>query len=152
MRNHRSLLLAVTLILTAPLSAQQSGPVAQIQAGPPQSPLPPSLRSNNAPPPNSVDAVRISGGVMASMLIKKTSPVVSECGHSGTVVLHAIIGKNGKVLQLSALSGPPQLYGPVIDAVRQWQYKPYLLNGEPVNVDTTITDIVDVNGCPSVNR
>lgn len=143
MRNSRRLLLAASLTFSAALAAQQSAPDP-----PTQVPLPPNLRSNSAPP-SSVDAVRVSGGVMAGLLTKQVLPFISECGHGGEVVLHAIIAKDGRIQQLSAVSGPPQLYMPVIDAVRQWEYKPYLLNGNPVNVDTTISVHVDVNGCPS---
>jgi hypothetical protein len=56
------------------------------------------------------------------------------------VVLHAIISKAGEVMDLSVMSGPPQLIVSSIDAVRQWKYKPYLLNGEPVEVETTTND------------
>jgi protein TonB len=143
MRISRKLLLAATLTFAATLAAQQSVPVP-----PTQVPLPPSLRSNSAPP-SSVDAVRVSGGVMAGLLVKKVLPTLRECGQGGVVVFHVIIAKDGKIRQLSALSGPTQLYGPVIDAVRQWEYKPYLLNGDPVYVDTTITVSVQGNGCSS---
>jgi TonB family protein len=86
---------------------------------------------------------RISGGVMAGQIISKVNPIyppeARASGTSGTVVLHAIIGKDGTVQQLNVISGPPMLAGSAIDAVRQWVYQPYLLNGEPVEVDTTVT-------------
>jgi len=52
--------------------------------------------------------------------------------------LHAIIGKDGTVQQLQLVSGPPLLVNAAMDAVRQWRYQPTELNGEPVDVDTTI--------------
>jgi protein TonB len=55
------------------------------------------------------------------------------------VVLHAIIDKNGNIKNLQAISGPEMLRSAAIDAVQRWRYKPYLLNGEPTEVDTTIT-------------
>jgi protein TonB len=54
-------------------------------------------------------------------------------------VLHAIIGTDGKIQSLNVLSGPAELTQSAIDAVSQWVYKPYLLNGEPTAVETTIT-------------
>jgi periplasmic protein TonB len=62
------------------------------------------------------------------------------------VVLHAIISKQGTITQLNAISGPDMLKGAATDAVRQWRYKPYLLNGEPTEVDTTITVNFNLNG------
>jgi protein TonB len=56
----------------------------------------------------------------------------------GKVVLAAVIGKDGTVENLRVVSGPSPLQPSALDAVRQWRYKPYLLNGEPVEVDTTI--------------
>lgn len=133
MRIRRRLLLTVTLTFAAALSAQQSGPVAHIQGPPP----PPGQRSNL--PPNSVDAVRVSGGVMAGQIIKRVPPdYPASLDAEGAVVLHAIIDTDGKVMQLSVISGPEPLAPLAVNAVRQWEYKPYLLNGEPVRVDTTI--------------
>jgi len=54
------------------------------------------------------------------------------------VVLHAIISKTGSIEKLEAISGPDMLKGAAMDAVKQWKYKPYLLNGEPVEVDTEV--------------
>jgi len=54
-------------------------------------------------------------------------------------VLHALIGKDGKIAELTTVSGPDELIQSAIDAVRQWQYRPYRLNGETVEVDTQIT-------------
>jgi protein TonB len=56
----------------------------------------------------------------------------------GTVVLQAVVGKDGNVENLRVLSGPSQLQQSALDAVRQWTYKPYLLNGDPIEVKTTV--------------
>jgi len=64
----------------------------------------------------------------------------------GTVVLHAIISQQGTITSLQAISGPDMLKGAALDAVRQWKYKPYLLNGDPTEVDTTITVNFNLNG------
>ena len=57
---------------------------------------------------------------------------------SGTVVLHAIIAKDGTVKEMQYVSGPPLLTKVAMDAVRQWTYKPTTIQGQPVEVDTTI--------------
>jgi protein TonB len=54
------------------------------------------------------------------------------------VVLQAVIGKDGTIQNLRVVSGHPMLAQAALDAVKQWRYKPYYLNGEPVDVDTTI--------------
>lgn len=87
--------------------------------------------------------VRVAGGVVAGQIVSKVNPVypqeARDQGIGGTVVLHAIIGQDGTIQQLSVISGPPTLVGSAVDAVKQWVYKPYLLNGQPTEVDTTIT-------------
>jgi protein TonB len=65
-------------------------------------------------------------------------PLARQARISGTVVLRAVIGKDGSIQNLSLVSGHPMLAPAAIDAVKQWKYKPYLLNGEPVEVDTEI--------------
>jgi protein TonB len=57
----------------------------------------------------------------------------------GQVVLQASIGKDGSIQNLRLVSGHPMLAPAAIDAVKQWKYKPYFLNGEAVEVDTQIT-------------
>jgi protein TonB len=126
----RSLLLAATLTFTTMLSAQQSPAVIRVEGPPPQSA--PSTAGN----PDK--AVRISGGVMAGQLVSRVDPVYPDTEAAGAVVLHAIIAPDGTVQQLSVISGPPPLQAAAVDAVRQWTYRPYLLNGNPVAVDTTI--------------
>ena len=104
----------------------------------------------NVEPPKPKGPTRISGGVMAGQIITKTQPVyppIARAAHvGGTVVLHAIIAKDGTIQQLSVISGPPMLVGAATDAVKQWRYKPYLLNGDPTEVDTTITVNFNLNG------
>jgi protein TonB len=89
---------------------------------------------------------------MAGNNLTKVNPVYPQeakaAGVSGVVVLHAIIGKDGTVASLNAVSGPSVLAAAAIDAVRQWTYKPYLLNGNPVEVDTTITVNFNLNRPP----
>jgi TonB family protein len=87
--------------------------------------------------------VRVAAAVMASNLISKVDPVgpnpCDMCGRiGGTIVLRALISKSGRIEKLSVLSGPDMFKRPVLTAVRQWSYRPFLLNGKPVEVLTTI--------------
>jgi protein TonB len=87
--------------------------------------------------------VKVSGGVTQGLLVRKVNPayppLAKQARIQGAVVLQAIIGKDGSIENLHAVSGHPMLIQSAIDAVRQWKYKPYFLNGEPVEVDTTVT-------------
>jgi periplasmic protein TonB len=86
--------------------------------------------------------VRVSAGVTSGLLIRKVNPtyppLARQARISGTVVLRAMISKEGSIENLSLVSGHPMLAPAAIDAVKQWKYKPYLLNGEPVEVDTEV--------------
>lgn len=81
----------------------------------------------------------------AMTIVKKVSPVYPEDAKKariqGTVVLDGTIGKDGTIEHLSVLSGPEELQQSALDAVRHWEYQPYLLNGNPVEVETTINII-----------
>jgi protein TonB len=76
-------------------------------------------------------------------LIYRVQPAYPELARQvriqGTVQLHAIISKTGTIEHLAAVSGHPMLIPAALNAVRQWRYRPYLLNGEPVEVETEIT-------------
>ena len=104
------------------------------------------------PPPKPVTPTRIKqgGNVTAASIISQTRPVYPALARQariqGNVVLHAIIDKNGNVAQLEVVSGHPLLVQAALDAVRQWRYKPTLLNGDPVEVDTTITVTFTMGG------
>lgn len=80
--------------------------------------------------------------VAPGLLIKRVEPKYPKTARKakieGTVVVCAVIGKDGRVRNLQVGSGPSELVPSVIQAVRQWVYKPYLLDGKPVEVDTTI--------------
>ena len=104
-----------------------------------------------APPPPRPTQTRIrqGGAVTAASLVNKVNPTYPPLARqtriSGTVRLHAIISKDGTVQQLEVMSGHPLLVQAALDAVRQWRYRPTLLNGEPVEVDTTIDVIFSLN-------
>lgn len=95
-----------------------------------------------APSGPAAKRIRVSGKVAAAQIVNKVQPVYPQLARqtkiSGTVRLHAIIAKDGTVQQLEVLSGHPLLVQSALDAVRQWRYKPTLLDGELVEVDTTI--------------
>jgi len=89
--------------------------------------------------------IRVGGAVQAANLISKVDPVyppeAKQAGTQGTVRLAVDISPEGKVVSVNAQSGPDVLVQAAVEAVKQWTYKPVLLNGEPVEVLTT----VDVN-------
>ena len=94
------------------------------------------------PPKAAVTRTRVGGAVQAAKLVNRVQPVYPPLARqtriSGTVKLHAIIGKDGSVQQLQVVSGHPLLVQAALDAEKQWRYQPTLLNGEPVEVDTEI--------------
>jgi TonB family protein len=88
------------------------------------------------------DRVKVSSGVTTGLLIKKVNPSYPQDARAayiqGTVVLRAEISKAGDITDLELVDGPIELAGSAVAAVRQWKYKPYLLMGQPVTVDTQI--------------
>ncbi len=86
--------------------------------------------------------VRVSAGVMAGLNTFKPDPdpLIARRMHlSGAVVLAVRIDPEGNVVKVTPVSGPEPLRDPAMAAVRRWTYKPYLLNGKPVVVSTTVT-------------
>jgi hypothetical protein len=85
--------------------------------------------------------IRVSSGSMAGLLISRVAPIfpVPPSGARGTIILHAVISKDGDVKTLEVVSGQAWLQGPVVDAVKQWKYRPYQVDGQPIEVQTTIT-------------
>jgi TonB family protein len=94
--------------------------------------------------------VRVSSGIMSQQLLSKTNPVypaeAKAAGVQGAVVLQAVLAKDGSVSTLKIVSGPEMLRKSAVDAVQQWKYKPYLLNGQAVDVDTTVTVNYTIGG------
>jgi periplasmic protein TonB len=104
------------------------------------------LRENaglNLPPKLVVHASPRVSVMMQGHLVHRVEPiypsVARQAGIQGAVVLRAIISKEGTIEDLRVLSGHPLLAPAALDAVRQWRYRPYLLNGEPVEVETQVT-------------
>ena len=86
--------------------------------------------------------VRVSGMVVSGLLIDKRvplyPPIAKATGTQGTVVLQATISRSGTIENLRVVSGSAMLQQAAMDAVKEWRYRPYLLNGEPVEVETTV--------------
>ncbi|MGD0415511.1 MAG: energy transducer TonB [Terriglobales bacterium] len=94
--------------------------------------------------------VRVSSGVSTGLLIKKVTPnypqLAKQARIQGSVVLQAEISKEGTIQNLQLISGHPMLAPAAIEAVKQWRYKPYLLNGEPVAVETQVVVNFSLSG------
>jgi protein TonB len=94
--------------------------------------------------------VNISAGVSQGMLLSRTQPIYPPIAKaarvSGTVVLQATISKTGQIENLRVIDGPAMLRQAALDAVKSWRYRPYLLNNEPVEVDTTVNVIFTLGG------
>jgi periplasmic protein TonB len=93
-----------------------------------------------APAPQRIrQSSKLQAALLISQPIPEYPPLARQARIEGDVVLHAIISKDGRVEQLSVISGQVLLVQAALDAVRQWRYQPTLLNNVPVEVDTTIT-------------
>jgi protein TonB len=86
---------------------------------------------------------------MQGLLIRQVVPVYSAIAKAarieGTVILQATISKTGTIENLHVVSGPAMLTQSAMDAVAQWRYRPYLLNGQPVEVETTVNVVFKLN-------
>ena len=114
-----------------------SGPPIAILQQPPQAIAPPA-QPRPAETKTSPGPVRVSVGVQMAKLVRQVIPVYPTMAKamriSGAVHLTGVIGKDGRLEHLQLINGHPMLAQAAIDAVRQWIYKPTLLNGEPVEV------------------
>ncbi|MGA2538068.1 MAG: energy transducer TonB [Terracidiphilus sp.] len=92
----------------------------------------------------------LPSAIAAGLLLRKVIPqypAIAKAMHvEGTVVLAATISKDGRIINLHVVSGPAVLQQAALDAVSSWRYRPYLLNGEPVDVETTINVIFTLMG------
>ncbi|MCU1302064.1 MAG: TonB family protein [Candidatus Sulfotelmatobacter sp.] len=105
--------------------------------------LPNLIDSQSKAPTPVLQTLSVSQGVSQGLLVKKVQPKYPanalRLRVEGGVQLMATISKNGDISTVSVLHGDPQLSHAAVDAVKQWKYKPYLLNGEPVEIQTQIT-------------
>jgi len=127
--------------------------VTIVREGEPLPALPGAVTLTHSPPQDQAatpKVVNISAGVAAGLIVSKTQPVypidAKQAHVSGTVVLGAIIGTDGIIKDLQVMSGPELLQQAAVDAVKSWRYRPYLLNGQPVEVKTQINIIFTLGG------
>jgi protein TonB len=108
--------------------------IATPTAAPPPPPPP--------PPPPAPKRITVGGAVQQARMLRRVNPVYPPLAKSariqGTVQLSAVIGKDGNIQELEVIEGHPMLIQAAMAAVQQWQYKPTLLNGQPVEVATQI--------------
>ena len=132
-----------TTCLSSGEEVEHAGPVAGAVIGGrvPDSAIK-SLERAQEPTPG-VPRVRISAGVAESFITSKVEPIyppnAKESGVQGQVLLDAVISTTGDIKHLHFVSGPPVLSTAAMNAVKQWKYRPYMLNGKPVEVDTQVT-------------
>jgi protein TonB len=102
------------------------------------------------PATESAGPLHVSTGVSEGMLlapIRPVYPVIAKvAGVQGTVVVEAVISRQGAIESLHVVSGPAMLQNAALDAIREARYRPYRLNGEPIAVETTITVIFRLGG------
>jgi protein TonB len=126
-------------------AAEDKAKAEELKANAPAGPPPVNGRQMSLPSAQASGAQRIGSNVMAANLIHKVAPeypdLAKQARIQGVVRFSVMIGKDGSVESLNLVSGHPLLVDAAKTAVQQWQYKPTLLNGEPVRVATT----VDVN-------
>ena len=101
------------------------------------------------PPAPAIHPPRISH-MMEGNLIYKVQPIYPPLARAariqGTVMLRAVISRTGTIENLQVVSGPPLLVRAAMDAVLQWRYRPYVLNGDPVEVETQVTVNFSLSG------
>jgi|HubBroStandDraft_2_1064218.scaffolds.fasta_scaffold11866_3 protein TonB len=142
-------------VLSVPVEAPKTTTIAKREepaatdAAPPS--LPGAMASNMGPLVKDISAnvpklagqkLRVSSGVAQGQLLRQVNPQYPPQARQerveGTVVLQAVIGKDGSVRNLNIVSGPSLLTKAAMEAVKQWRYRPFALNGEPVEADTQI--------------
>lgn len=89
---------------------------------------------SDLPPRPWPQRIRVEGDVQEPMLVEKVMPANA----TGAIQLEVVVGKDGTVIEVRPVSGPELLIAPAMDAVRRWKYRPTLLNGLPVEVQTVV--------------
>jgi len=99
--------------------------------------------------PNKKKRISVGGSVQQAMLVRRVEPIYPALARqirlSGQVRLHAVIAVDGTIASLEVMDGNPLLVRSALDAVGQWRYRPTLLNGSPVEVETIITVVYTLN-------
>ena len=139
-----ALIVLITLFAATAAFAQDE----QKEPAPPQNPASDGSQPNASAPTSS--PIHVGANVTSAMLIHQVAPVyppIAKTAHiSGTVVLHVVIATDGTIKNLQYVSGPPLLMKSAMDAVRQWVYRPTLVNDDPVEVDTTVSVVYTLGG------
>ncbi|MGC2696216.1 MAG: energy transducer TonB [Candidatus Angelobacter sp.] len=106
------------------------------------SPSPTSTPTPAAESPKRPQKIRVSSGVAEGLLLHKVDPKYPREAKKehiqGTVLLEITIDRQGNVANMKVVQGDPTLADAAMDAVKQWKYKPYILNGEPIEVETVV--------------
>ena len=127
----------VTVNFTLPDKPPAEGVVGDMPGG-----VPEGEKGGLATQPAVPGRVRVSSGVAQGLLVAKVPPQYPQEAKDqhiqGVVVMQVIVDKQGNVANIQLISGHPLLAPPAIDAVKQWKYKPYLLNETPVEVETQV--------------
>jgi periplasmic protein TonB len=133
---------AVSLAVATLMAMSSAGALAQIGSGAGEAGGLPEV-ANSAPMGSKDRPVRVSSGVMSSLILHRVDPIYPEDAKvdriSGAVVMGAIVDDHGKVTKLTVVAGPEGLRDAALTAVHQWTYKPFQLNGAPVFVSTVVT-------------
>jgi TonB family protein len=144
---------AFALVILMATAALAQGQTSSPQGTPTSQSSAPEPSSHSSADAENTHSVRVGGNVAQTSLMYQVAPVypaVAKSAHvSGTVLLHCIIGTDGTVQDLQYVSGPPLLMKSAMDAVRQWRYKPTLINGKAVQVDTTVSVVFTQGGLPT---
>jgi len=132
------------IIMRNPSSELMDPPVSGISSMPTSGDGLPEVLSSTGPPPTpQLQTLNISQGISRGLLIRQVQPAYPadalRLGVEGPVQLLATISKTGEISSVKILSGDTRLAHAAASAVRLWKYKPYLLNGEPVEVETQVT-------------
>ncbi|MGH9603317.1 MAG: energy transducer TonB [Terriglobales bacterium] len=98
----------------------------------------PTVRETASPPKRVIVSV-LDPGFLLRRVQPVYPPIAKQAGIQGAVVLRAVIGRDGEIQELRVVSGHPLLSSAAKDAVAQWRYRPYMLNGAPVEVETQVT-------------
>jgi TonB family protein len=127
----------------APTSDAPAPSITGIAPGDNGGSLPNLMGGQSDAPAPVLGMLTVSQGVSRGLLVKKAQPVYPasalQMHIEGTVELQATISKAGDISAVKIVSGDPRLARAAVDAVKQWKYKPYLLNGEPVEIQTQVT-------------
>ncbi|MEO8595723.1 MAG: M56 family metallopeptidase [Candidatus Solibacter sp.] len=116
------------------------GPPMMMAPPPPPPPPPPSGQSGRAIRTVPPDAIRISGEELQGRIVRQVPPIYPSSGGEGEVVLNVVVNKDGTVRGLTAMTAPSaDLAKAAMQAVWQWEFRPTLLNGSPVEVASTVS-------------